>query len=130
MWRHVAAVRREMGVRTLFNILGPLTNPAGAPNILLGVFHPDLVGILESLCRLGGLSNFFKGLGGLHKKRYCVVVMILFAMCFGKGPQNVGDVSFVADLSRYLKGFRVALKSLAVPSLCLMDLGEPPQTQV
>ena len=33
------------GVRTLFNILGPLTNPAGAPNILMGVFHPDLVGI-------------------------------------------------------------------------------------
>ena len=41
----VEPVRREMGVRTLFNILGPLTNPAGAPNILLGVFHPDLVGI-------------------------------------------------------------------------------------
>ena len=41
----VAAVRKEMGVRTLFNILGPLTNPAGAPNILMGVFHADLVGI-------------------------------------------------------------------------------------
>ena len=41
----VAPVRREMGVRTLFNILGPLTNPAGAPSILMGVFHPDLVGI-------------------------------------------------------------------------------------
>ncbi len=41
----VAAVRREMGVRTLFNILGPLANPANAPNILMGVFHPDLVGI-------------------------------------------------------------------------------------
>ncbi|MBS0230130.1 MAG: anthranilate phosphoribosyltransferase [Proteobacteria bacterium] len=41
----VAPVRREMGVRTLFNILGPLTNPAGAPNTLMGVFHPDLVGI-------------------------------------------------------------------------------------
>src|SRR5690606_10250231 len=41
----VAPVRREMGVRTIFNILGPLTNPADAPNILLGVFHPDLVGI-------------------------------------------------------------------------------------
>jgi len=41
----VAPTRREMGVRTLFNILGPLTNPAGAPNILMGVFHPDLVGI-------------------------------------------------------------------------------------
>ncbi|GAB2798417.1 anthranilate phosphoribosyltransferase [Dyella kyungheensis] len=41
----VAPVRKEMGVRTLFNILGPLTNPADAPNILMGVFHPDLVGI-------------------------------------------------------------------------------------
>ena len=41
----VAAVRAEMGVRTLFNILGPLTNPARATNILMGVFHPDLVGI-------------------------------------------------------------------------------------
>ena len=41
----VAPVRKEMGVRTLFNILGPLTNPANAPGILMGVFHPDLVGI-------------------------------------------------------------------------------------
>ena len=50
----VATVRRELGVRTLFNILGPLTNPAGAPNILMGVFHPDLVGIqARVLQRLG-----------------------------------------------------------------------------
>ena len=44
--KHAAPVRRELGVRTLFNILGPLTNPAGAGNQLIGVFHPDLVGIL------------------------------------------------------------------------------------
>jgi anthranilate phosphoribosyltransferase len=43
--KHAAPVRRELGVRTIFNILGPLTNPAGAPNQLIGVFHPDLVGI-------------------------------------------------------------------------------------
>ncbi|HEY0229655.1 MAG TPA: anthranilate phosphoribosyltransferase [Dokdonella sp.] len=50
----VAPVRRELGVRTIFNILGPLTNPAGAPNILMGVFHPDLVGIqVRALQRLG-----------------------------------------------------------------------------
>jgi len=50
----VAPVRREMGVRTLFNILGPLTNPAGAPNIMMGVFHPDLVGIqIRTLQALG-----------------------------------------------------------------------------
>ena len=52
--KHVAPVRREMGVRTIFNILGPLTNPAGAPNTLMGVFHPDLVGILVRVMqRLG-----------------------------------------------------------------------------
>ena len=44
--KHAAPVRRELGVRTIFNILGPLTNPAGAPHQLMGVFHPDLVGIL------------------------------------------------------------------------------------
>ena len=52
--KHAAPVRRELGVRTIFNILGPLTNPAGAANQVLGVFHPDLVGILvRVLQRLG-----------------------------------------------------------------------------
>jgi anthranilate phosphoribosyltransferase len=52
--KNVAPVRKELGVRTIFNILGPLTNPAGAPHILMGVFHPDLVGIqIRALQRLG-----------------------------------------------------------------------------
>ncbi len=52
--KNVAPVRKEMGVRTLFNILGPLTNPASAPNTLMGVFHPDLVGIqVRVMQRLG-----------------------------------------------------------------------------
>ncbi|MEO7252038.1 MAG: anthranilate phosphoribosyltransferase [Arenimonas sp.] len=52
--KNVAPVRRELGVRTIFNILGPLTNPANAPNILMGVFHADLVGIqVRVLQRLG-----------------------------------------------------------------------------
>lgn len=52
--KHAAPVRRELGVRTIFNILGPLTNPASAPNILMGVFHADLVGIqVRVLQRLG-----------------------------------------------------------------------------
>lgn len=52
--KNVAPVRREMGIRTFFNLLGPLTNPAGAPNILMGVFHQDLVGIqVRALQRLG-----------------------------------------------------------------------------
>lgn len=52
--KNIAPVRKELGVRTLFNILGPLTNPAGATNILMGVFHPDLVGIqVRVMQRLG-----------------------------------------------------------------------------
>ena len=52
--KSVAPIRKELGVRTMFNILGPLTNPAGAPNIMMGVFHPDLVGIqVRVLERLG-----------------------------------------------------------------------------
>ncbi|MEO7937033.1 MAG: anthranilate phosphoribosyltransferase [Burkholderiaceae bacterium] len=52
--KNVAPVRKELGVRTIFNLLGPLTNPADAPNILMGVFHADLVGIqVRALQRLG-----------------------------------------------------------------------------
>ncbi|OZB47769.1 MAG: anthranilate phosphoribosyltransferase [Thiomonas sp. 14-66-4] len=67
--RHAAPVRKELGVRTLFNILGPLTNPAGAPNQLLGVFHPDLVGILvRVLQRLGSQHVLVvHGLDGLDE---------------------------------------------------------------
>lgn len=49
--KHVAPVRKELGVRTMFNILGPLTNPAGAENQLLGVFHADLVGIMARVLK-------------------------------------------------------------------------------
>jgi anthranilate phosphoribosyltransferase len=52
--KYAAPVRKELGVRTIFNILGPLTNPAGARNQVMGVFHPDLVGIqVRVLQRLG-----------------------------------------------------------------------------
>jgi anthranilate phosphoribosyltransferase len=70
--KHAAPVRRDLGVRTLFNILGPLTNPAGARNQLLGVFHPDLVGILARvLQRLGSrhvmVVHGRNGQGGLDE---------------------------------------------------------------
>ncbi|QNM95246.1 anthranilate phosphoribosyltransferase [Chitinimonas koreensis] len=55
--KNVAPIRKELGVRTIFNILGPLTNPAGADNQVMGVFHPDLVGIQ---CRV------LKELGSRH----------------------------------------------------------------
>jgi anthranilate phosphoribosyltransferase len=55
--KHAAPVRKELGVRTIFNILGPLTNPAGAPNIMMGVFHPDLVGIQARVLKLLGAQH-------------------------------------------------------------------------
>jgi anthranilate phosphoribosyltransferase len=55
--KNVAPVRKEMGVRTIFNILGPLTNPADAPHMLMGVFHPDLVGIQARVLQRLGLKH-------------------------------------------------------------------------
>jgi len=67
--KHAAPVRKELGVRTLFNILGPLTNPANAGTQLLGVFHADLVGILvRVLQRLGSRRALVvHGLEGLDE---------------------------------------------------------------
>jgi len=67
--KHAAPVRRELGVRTLFNILGPLTNPAGAQRQVMGVFHQDLVGIqIRVLQRLGAQRGMtLYGLEGLDE---------------------------------------------------------------
>ncbi|MFA6902978.1 MAG: anthranilate phosphoribosyltransferase [Gallionellaceae bacterium] len=55
--KYAAPVRRELGVRTMFNVLGPLTNPAGADNQVMGVFHPDLVGIQARVLQRLGSSH-------------------------------------------------------------------------
>ena len=55
--KNIAPIRKELGVRTIFNILGPLTNPAGAANQLMGVFHPDLVGIQVRVLQLLGSKH-------------------------------------------------------------------------
>jgi anthranilate phosphoribosyltransferase len=52
--KHAAPVRKELGMRTILNILGPLTNPANAPNQVMGVFHPDLVGIQARVLKMLG----------------------------------------------------------------------------
>ncbi|HEZ7571663.1 TPA: anthranilate phosphoribosyltransferase [Neisseria meningitidis] len=67
--RHVAPVRRSLGFRSIFNILGPLTNPAGAPNQLLGVFHTDLCGILSRVLQQLGSKHVVVvcGEGGLDE---------------------------------------------------------------
>ena len=67
--KYAAPVRKELGVRTIFNLLGPLTNPAGAKNQIMGVFHPDLVGIqVRVLQRLGSRHVMtVHGLDGLDE---------------------------------------------------------------
>lgn len=80
--KHAAPVRKEMGVRTLFNILGPLTNPAGASRQLLGVFHRDLVGIL---------ARVLQRLGSEH-------VLVVYG-ADGLDEISPADVTYVAELS-------------------------------
>jgi anthranilate phosphoribosyltransferase len=67
--KHAAPVRRDLGVRTLFNILGPLTNPAGAKNQVMGVFHPDLVGIQARVLQMLGSDHVLvvHGVDGLDE---------------------------------------------------------------
>ena len=79
--KNVAPVRREMGVRTIFNLLGPLTNPAGAPNTLMGVFHPDLVGIQ---------ARVMKQLGANH-------VLVVYGLD-GMDEISLGSATMVAEL--------------------------------
>lgn len=67
--KNVAPIRKELGVRTVFNILGPLTNPASAPNNLLGVFHPDLVGIFVRVMKQLGAERVLSvhGMDGMDE---------------------------------------------------------------
>lgn len=67
--RHVAPIRKELGASTIFNILGPLTNPADAENQLMGVFHPDLVGIQARVLKQLGSRHalIVHGLDGLDE---------------------------------------------------------------
>ena len=76
--KNVAPVRREMGVRTIFNILGPLTNPAGAPNTLMGVFHPDLVGIQSRVMQRLGARHVLvvHGLDGMDEVSLGAATMV------------------------------------------------------
>lgn len=79
--KHAAPVRRELGVRTLFNLLGPMTNPAGAPNQVMGVFHRDLV---------PKLAQVLQQLGSRH-------VMVVHA-ADGLDEISLGGDTYVAEL--------------------------------
>jgi anthranilate phosphoribosyltransferase len=67
--KHAAPVRRELGTRTVFNLLGPLTNPAGARAQLVGVFSPDLARTVADVLALLGTSRAFvvHGAGGVDE---------------------------------------------------------------
>ena len=79
--RHAIGPRREMGVRTIFNVLGPLTNPAGAPNQVLGVFSDEL---------LEPLANVLQSLGSRH-------VLVVHSRD-GLDEISIGDHTEVAEL--------------------------------
>lgn len=79
--KHAIGPRKEMGVRTIFNILGPLTNPAGVPNLLLGVFSEEL---------LEPLANVLQRLGSRH-------VMVVHSRD-GLDEISIGDKTEVAEL--------------------------------
>jgi anthranilate phosphoribosyltransferase len=79
--KHAIGPRREMGVRTIFNVLGPLTNPAGVPNLLLGVFSQDL---------LEPLAEVLQRLGARH-------VMVVHSRD-GLDEISIGDKTEVAEL--------------------------------
>lgn len=79
--KHAIGPRREMAVRTIFNVLGPLTNPAGAPNQLLGVFEKQLV---------EPLANVLKKLGSRH-------VMVVHSYD-GMDEISIGAITQVAEL--------------------------------
>jgi anthranilate phosphoribosyltransferase len=76
--RNVGPVRKELGVRTIFNILGPLTNPAGAPNVLMGVFHADLVGIQARVLKQLGARRALvvHGLDGMDEISLCAPTLV------------------------------------------------------
>lgn len=79
--KHAIGPRKEMGVRTIFNVLGPLTNPAGVPNQLLGVFAEDL---------LEPMANVLQKLGSRH-------VMVVHSKD-GLDEISIGDKTEVAEL--------------------------------
>ena len=101
--KNVAAIRKEMGVKTLFNLLGPLTNPADAPNILMGVFHPDLVGIQ---------ARVLQALGARH----ALVV---------HGLDGMDEISLGAPP----QGIRVATPAESVAIVRAVLAGQPGQAQ-
>ncbi|MEJ2207632.1 MAG: anthranilate phosphoribosyltransferase [Anaerolineae bacterium] len=103
--RHAIGPRRELGVRTVFNVLGPLTNPAGAAAQLLGVYDPALTGVLAQVLRdLGSRAAYVvHGHGGLDELTTTGPSRVSF---FGIAPANGQVITETLDPERL--GFRPA----------------------
>jgi len=111
--KHAAPVRKELGMRTILNILGPLTNPAGAPNQVMGVFHADLVGIQARVLKMLGSKHVITvhGHDGLDE------ITIT-------GPTFVAELKhdFITEYSIEPKQF--GIDTAPIESLQLKDAGE------
>lgn len=96
--KYAAPVRKELGMRTILNILGPLTNPAGAPNQVMGVFHADLVGIQ---------ARVLKQLGSKH-------VMVVHGED-GLDEITLGGATLVAELKHgFVTEFKIEPKQFGL----------------
>ena len=96
--KYAAPVRKELGMRTILNILGPLTNPAGAPNQVMGVFHADLVGIQ---------ARVLKQLGSRH-------VMVVHGEN-GLDEISISGPTHVAELKHgYITEFKIEPKQFGL----------------
>jgi anthranilate phosphoribosyltransferase len=104
--KYAAPVRRELAVRTIFNILGPLTNPAGARNQLMGVFHPDLVGIQ---------ARVLQRLGSRH-------VMVVYGL-EGLDEISVSGETMVGELKDgEVREYKIHPRQLGIPESALQDI--------
>ena len=104
--KYAAPVRKELGMRTILNILGPLTNPAGAPNQVMGVFHGDLVGIQ---------ARVLKELGSTH-------VMVVHGED-GLDEISLGGPTLVAELKRgFITEFKIEPRQFGMDTASIESL--------
>jgi anthranilate phosphoribosyltransferase len=111
--RHAAPVRKELGMRTILNILGPLTNPAGAPNQVMGVFHPDLVGIQARVLKMLGSRHVLT----VHGHEGLDEITIT-------GPTNVAELKHDFITEYAIEPRQFGLDTAPIESLQVQGAGE------
>ena len=128
--KNVAAIRKEMGVKTLFNLLGPLTNPADAPNILMGVFHPDLVGIQARVLQALGARHALvvHGLDGMDEISLGAPTLVAELQNGQIREYEIRPEDFGLD-AQPPQGIRVATPAESVAIVRAVLAGQPGQAQ-